>query len=153
MQDRLLINPQMWRRMCKPRMEKMFRTWKETRPDNPPYVFYHSDGNVSEIIPDLIEIGLDILNPIQPECMDVEEIGRLYRGKLRFHGAISIQETLPHGSEEDVRAEVRHRIDHLGPQGGYVLCPANVVQTDTPVENLLAMYDEAKRYSAELYAR
>ncbi|MBN1807742.1 MAG: hypothetical protein JW909_01655 [Planctomycetes bacterium] len=153
MQDRLMLAPDKWREICKPRMAALIRRFKAARPDNPPYAFYHSDGNVSEIIPDLIEIGLDILNPIQPECMDVGVIGELYAGKLRFHGAISIQETLPNGTEEDVRAEVRHRIDKLGPHGGYILCPANVTQVDTPVENMFAMYDEAKKYSAEVYSR
>jgi uroporphyrinogen decarboxylase len=153
MQDRLMLNPEKWRELEKPRMKKMIQAFKKANPKKPPYAFFHSDGDVSEVIPDLIEIGLDILNPIQPECMDVAEIGRLYRGKLRFHGAISIQETLPKGTEADVRKEVRHRIDHLGPNGGYILCPANATQLDTPVTNLLAMYDEAKKYSAEVYAR
>jgi len=153
MQDRLMLAPDKWREMDKPRMAKMIKSFKDVRPGNPPYVFYHSDGNMMEVIDDLIEIGLDILNPIQPECMDVGKVGKLYAGKLRFHGAISIQETLPHGTEKQVRAEVRHCIDSLGPNGGYILCPANVTQVDTPVENMFAMYDEAKKYSAKTYAK
>jgi uroporphyrinogen-III decarboxylase len=104
-------------------------------------VAYHSDGDVSRIIPELVEIGLDVLNPIQPASMDPAEIKRLYGDKLCFWGTIDEQQTLPFGSPQEVRGEVIERLRTAGKGGGLILAPTHHVQLDTPLENFWAMVD------------
>ena len=107
---------------------------------------YHSDGIIEPIIPDLIEMGVDILNPIQPECMDPAKIKVKYGDKVTLHGTISIQKTLPYGEIAEVKEEVKERIATCGYDGGLVLSPSNQVLIDTKVENFLALYETAKKY-------
>jgi uroporphyrinogen decarboxylase len=104
----------------------------------------HSCGDTHEIMPTFIEMGLDILDAMQPEPagMNPAEIKRLYGDRLTFCGLISTQQTLPHGSVEDVRREVRERLEVMGRGGGYILSPAHCIQPDTPLENVLALYAE-----------
>ncbi|HUW31165.1 MAG TPA: uroporphyrinogen decarboxylase family protein [Planctomycetota bacterium] len=112
-------------------------------------VMHHDDGGIRPFIPDLVEMGIDILNPIQWKCpgMDREELKREFGGKLCFHGGVENQEILPFGTEEDVRAEVRRNIDLLASDGtGYILCSCHCIQPVTPVGNIIAMYDEAWKY-------
>jgi uroporphyrinogen decarboxylase len=110
-------------------------------------IFYHSCGSIYPFIPDLIDIGVDILNPIQPlaKDMDPERIKKEYGDALVFHGAIDIQNAMC-GSLEDVEREVKLRIDQMGPGGGYILSPNNHLQPDVPPENVVAMYRLAKEY-------
>ena len=105
----------------------------------------HSCGDTHEIMPTFIAMGLDILDAMQPEPagMDPETIKRNFGGRLTFCGLVSTQQTLPHGTAEDVRAEVRHRKEVIGRGGGYILSPAHCIQPDTPLENVLALYEEA----------
>ena len=105
----------------------------------------HSCGDTSAIMPTFVEMGLDILDAMQPEPdgMDPPVIKRLYGDRLTFCGLVSTQFTLPHGSVADVRAEVRERIEVMGAGGGYILSPAHCIQPDTPLENVLAIYEEA----------
>ncbi len=112
-------------------------------------VFHHDDGSIRLYLPDLVEMGIDILNPVQWTCtdMDLYELKRDFGDRLCFHGAIDNQEILPFGTPEEVRAEVRHCIDALASDGtGYVLAPCHNLQANTPVENIIAMYDEAFHY-------
>jgi uroporphyrinogen-III decarboxylase len=102
-------------------------------------VAYHSDGYILPIIPDLIEIGLDILNPIQPACLDPVQLKREYGKNLCFWGSIDEQFTLPYGTPDQVRAEVIQRLNTLGKDGGLILGPTHHVQLDTPLENFWAM--------------
>ena len=141
MQDRMLVNPDAWRTLEKPIVARMIKIFREMNPDL--IFFYHSDGDLSEVMPDLIEIGFNMINPIQPECMDVVEVKKKYGDKITMHGTISIQETLPNGTVEDVRKEVEDRIKYCGTNGGLVICPSNHVQNDTPLENLLEVYRAA----------
>jgi len=101
-------------------------------------VFYHSDGAATPIIPDLIGIGVDILNPIQAECMDPVSLKREFGADIAFWGSIGTQTTLPFGTPEDVRREVRTRIETMGTGGGLLLGPTHYVEPDVPWENLLA---------------
>jgi len=107
------------------------------------FVFYHSDGNVETIIPDLIEVGIDILNPVQPECMDPAAIKRRYGDRMSFWGAVSVQRTMPLGTPDHVRAEVRARIRDVGRGGGLILAPAHVLGPETPWENVVAFFQAA----------
>ena len=136
-QDAMLISPKMWRRFFKPRMANFIAELKAINPDVK--VAYHSDGVINPIIPDLIEIGLDVLNPIQPASMDPAQLKQEYGDRLCFWGSIDEQHTLPFGSPEDVRAEVQTRLQTLGKNGGLIMGPTHHVQLDTPMENFWAM--------------
>ncbi len=106
------------------------------------YVFHHNDGNCRRVIPDMIEAGIDILNPVQwwNTGLDRAELKREFGSKVVFHGAIDNQNTLPFGSREDVRREIRQNLELLGEGGGYILAPCHNIQPITPVENIIAMY-------------
>jgi len=136
-QNAMMISPQTWRCFMKPRMASFIAALKSMKPDLK--VAYHSDGVIYPIIPDLIEIGVDVLNPVQPKCMDPVRLKKLYGDRLCFWGSIDEQETLPFGSPTDVRAEVRSRLRTLGKKGGLILGPTHHVQLDTPLENFWSM--------------
>jgi uroporphyrinogen decarboxylase len=108
-------------------------------------VFHHSDGSVRPIIPRMIDLGIDILNPIQWRCagIDREELKSSFGDRIVFHGAMDNQETLPFATPEEVVDEVRDNIRVLGADGGYVLAPCHNLQSITPVENVIAMYETA----------
>ena len=144
-QQGMLISPQVWRKRLKPRLDQLFRAFKQSNPSI--IIIYHSDGNIEPIIPDLIELGLDVLNPVQPRCMDPVEIKRKFGDDLSFFGTIDEQETLPFLSKADVQNEVKTRIQTVGFDGGLLLGATHNIQPDTPLENILAMYDEVKSYS------
>jgi len=139
-ENNMLISPHWWRAEIKPRLAKVIAATR--RPGI--YYYFHSDGAMQAILPDLIEIGFDIVNPLQPECMDVIAIKRQYGAQFTMHSTLSSQHTLPFGAPHDVRAEVRARIRDCGSDGGLVLAPSNTVQHDVPLDNLLALYDEIK---------
>lgn len=140
----LMISPQMWRAMVKPCHEKIIAVAKKY---NKP-VMYHCDGAIAALIPELIDMGIDLLNPIQPDSpgMECERLKRDFGARLSFHGGIDIIKTLPRGTPDEVRAEVRERVHILGQDGGYVMASSHHIQSDTPVENILAMYEPALRY-------
>lgn len=102
-------------------------------------VAYHSDGHIDPIIPELIEIGVDVLNPIQAPCVDPARLKALYGDRLCFWGSIDQQRTLPFGAPDAVEKEVRSRIETLGRGGGLIIGPTHHVQLDTPMENFWAM--------------
>ena len=112
-------------------------------------VLHHDDGSCRPFLPLLVEMGVDILNPVQWMCpgMDMKELKTEFGGRICFHGAVENQKILPFGTPEEVRAEVRHCIDSLAGDGtGYILAPCHNLQVVTPVENIIAMYDEAWEY-------
>jgi uroporphyrinogen decarboxylase len=139
-QNAMLIAPETWRRFFKPRMATFVSEVKAARPGVK--IAYHSDGNIEAIIPELIEIGIDVLNPIQPASMDPAVVKRRYGDRLCFWGTIDEQNTLPFCGPEDVRAEVRRRIQTVGKGGGLIIGPTHHVQLDTPIGNFEAMVDE-----------
>ena len=142
-QHGLQMGPDLWRRFIGPRVERMYRRVREAGR----FTSQHSCGDVREIFDDLIDAGLQIFNPFQPEVMDVFEMMRRYRGRLAFHGGMSIQQTLPFGSIEDVR-ETAGRLLQAGSEGGYVFSPSHAVPRDVPPENLLAMMEVLKSQAA-----
>lgn len=136
-QDNMLISPEIWRKFLKPRMADLISTLKNINPQIK--IAYHSDGYIYPIIPDLIEIGLDILNPIQPMSMNPEKIKKDFGDKLCFWGAIDEQSILPFGKPENVKNEVLQLLKTIGKDGGLILAPTHNVQLDTPMENFWAM--------------
>jgi uroporphyrinogen decarboxylase len=144
MQDRMFISPQTWQKWLKPRLARVVAAAREVKPDV--VFFYHSDGFVEPIIPELIEIGIDALNPVQPECMDPALLKERYGDRLAFWGTIGIQHTLPFGTPEDVAAEVKLRIETVGKGGGLYLAPTHVIAPEVPYENLFALVEAAKKY-------
>lgn len=145
MQNKMLISPKHWRRYLKPRLANYIETLKNINPQIK--IAYHSDGNIYPIIPELIEIGLDILNPIQPASMDPLRLKKEFGQKLCFWGTIDEQYTLPFGSPEDVRQEVLTRLRTIGKNGGLILGPTHNVQLDTPLENFWAMVETIRNTS------
>lgn len=136
-QHAMLISPAHWRRYFKPRLAHFIASLKAINPRLK--VAYHSDGCIYPIIPELIEIGLDVLNPIQPRSMDPVRLKREYGDHLCFWGSMDEQRTLPFGRPEDVGNEVLSRLGTLGKNGGLILGPTHHVQLDTPMENFWAM--------------
>jgi uroporphyrinogen decarboxylase len=142
-QKSLLISKGMWAEFIRPCHERIIEVARRYNVR----VMYHSDGALRPLIPELIDMGIEVLNPIQADAkgMEPEGLKRDFGDKLVFHGGIDIIKTLPRGTVEDVRNEVRERIRVLGKDGGYVLCSSHHIQSDTPLENVLAMYDLAER--------
>ena len=107
---------------------------------------YHSDGNVIDIVGDLIEAGLDILNPLQPEALDIDAIHKRYGDRLSFDGCIGTQSTMPWGTAEDVRARVKQVIEKYGQNGGLFIKPTHVLEPEVPLENIDALFDACREY-------
>jgi uroporphyrinogen decarboxylase len=138
-QTDLMMSPRHIRTYLLPGMKRMIDLIHQ----NGAYVFHHDDGNCRRILPDLIEAGIDLLNPIQWRCpgMVREELKRDFGGRLVFHGGMDNQVTLPFGTVDDVRREVRENLRILGAGGGFILAPCHNIQPLTPVENVVAMYE------------
>lgn len=141
----LFLSPALYREIFKPHDAKIFSLIREKAPQAK--IWYHSCGAVSDIIDDFIEIGVDILNPVQPTAagMDSFELKKRYGKRLCFHGGIDIQKALP-GTITELKQEIETRIDAFGPGGGYILAPANHIQDDTPAGNVVFLYDYARKY-------
>jgi len=140
-----LISQTLYRKFIKPRHKKLF-DFIHSRTEAK--IYFHSDGAIEPLINDLIEIGVDVLNPIQPLArgMDPSALKKKYGDRLCFHGGIDIQKVLPYGSPQDISEEVKKRIGDLAPGGGYILAPAHNIQVDTPPQNIIALYEAAKKY-------
>ena len=143
-QDRLMISPELFREFFKPRYERLFTRLREI---NPKVKFaFHSDGYIYPIIKDFIEIGLDILNPVQPKSMDPARLKKEFGRHLTFWGTVDNQFIMPLGTVEDVINEVKLRLQTLGPGGGLIIAPAHNLQLQTSVEKVLAFYETVKKY-------
>ena len=140
----MMLSPDVWRRRIKPYSRELIRTFK----DMGLITMYHSCGSIVPVIDDFIEMGLDILDPIQPKAlgMSAKEMKAQFGDRLSFHGGIDEQELLPRGTPRQIRAETEEIISTFGADGGYIVCSAHALQADTPVENALAMFDAAKNY-------
>lgn len=144
MQTGMLIGAETWREFLKPRLARIIQEAKALRPELP--VFYHSCGNPGEIIPELIEIGVTVLNPIQPECLDLQFMKDTYGTRLAFWGGVSAQTNLSFGTPQQVREEVKRCIEILGKDGGYFIGPNHMVEPEVPWENLEAFFDAVEQY-------
>jgi uroporphyrinogen-III decarboxylase len=136
-QKAMLISPATWRKFLKPRLANFISEIKALNPQLK--VAYHSDGVIVPIIPELIEIGVDVLNPIQPASMDPAQLKQKFGDRLCFWGTVDEQYTLPFGSPEQVRMEIMQRLQTIGRGGGLILGPTHHVQLDTPMENFWSM--------------
>ena len=139
-QQGMLISPHLWRRFFKPRLARLYAAAH----DAGKWVFIHCCGNIVEILPDLIEIGVDCFNPFQPEVMDVYQVKRDFGSRLSFYGGVSTQKLLPHGTPGEVKVEVGRLMREIGKEGGYILAPAHAVPRDAKPENLLALMEAVR---------
>ena len=140
-QRAMLISPGHWRTLIKPLLAEIFGLARK----HARHTFLHSCGNIEPIVGELPAIGLDILHPIQPEAMDILKLKRDYGRNLTFCGGLRTQDLLPRGTPEQVRQEVRQLKAEMGAGGGYVLEPGITIQADVPLENMIAMIEEAKQ--------
>ncbi|MDK2896495.1 MAG: hypothetical protein PWP04_615 [Candidatus Atribacteria bacterium] len=141
-QKGMLISPLLWRKYLKPRMATICRELKKINPDLK--IAYHSDGNIYPIVEELAEIGIDVLNPVQPRAMDPVFLKEHYGKNLSFWGTIDEQHTLPFGSKEEVKKEVLERLKLIAPGGGFIISPTHHVQLDTPLENFFTFLTTVK---------
>ena len=134
----MMMSPESWRKSIGPQLERIFRYGKSQHL----WVAYHSCGSIRDIIPDLIEMGLDVLNPIQGNCpgMDPSELKREFGKSISFMGGVDTQELLPLGSEQDIQREVDNLIGIMASGGGYTLAASHTIPPETPLDNIFAMY-------------
>jgi uroporphyrinogen-III decarboxylase len=142
-QSNLIMSPKSWRKMIAPGEQKEYDLLKKYGKD----VFVHSCGNIQLIMPDLVVMGVDGLNPVQPECMDLAVLKEKYGHRITFWGGISTQRTLPYGSVADVEQEAAAVIRLMSTDGGYITSPSQEIQIDVPIENLAALIETAKRFA------
>ena len=138
-QRSMLISPDAWRRLVKPHLARIFSRAKAASKT----VFLHSCGNIRPVVPDLVDLGLDILHPIQPEAMDILELKREFGKDLTFCGGLGTQDLLVNASPRQIRAEVRRLKREMGRGGGYILETGIIIQADVPLDNIVAMIEEA----------
>ncbi len=141
-QQALMFSKELWEKFIKTKWAKVYKEARKIKPDI--QIWYHSDGNIKDIIPDLIDIGITILNPVQPECLDVEKINEKYGDKLIFDGTIGTQTTMPFSDPEEVKKVVRKRKKTIGKNGGLILSPTHVLEPEVPVENIMAFVEAAR---------
>ena len=139
-----MMSEQLYCRWIQPRLKKIIDECRKINPDV--LVFYHTCGFVEPLIPRLIEAGIDVLNPIQSECMDFEEIYKKYGGQLSFHGTIGTQTVMPYGTPEEVKAEVWKNLDIAGSQGGLFVAPTHLLEPEVPWENVMAYVEACRTY-------
>lgn len=138
----LIFGIDKWRQFIKPRWAKVYTAARAIKSDIE--IWYHSDGNISEIIPELIKIGVTILNPIQPECLDPLMAKENYGDKLVLDGTIGTQTTMPYGSVDDVKNVIKENASKLSYDGGLILSPTHVLEPEVPLENIAAFVETAQ---------
>lgn len=144
LQHSIMMSLDLWRKWLKPRLAQVIAAGKAIKPDL--LIYYHSCGYVEPFLEDFIEIGIDILNPVQPECMEFAKVHALSKGRLAYWGTIGTQTTLPFGSVADVKDAVRSRLRTCGSAGGIVIGPTHMVEPEVPWENLVAMAEAAAEF-------
>ncbi len=147
MQSGPMMSVELWEKWIKPKFKSVIDAAREINPEV--LVFYHSCGDATAFIPGLIDCGVDILNPIQPECMDFNKIHEIYSDRLSFWGTLGTQQLLPFGTPGEVREVSLERIRTAGTKGGLILGPTHLVEPEVPFENLVAM----KNAALELFPR
>jgi uroporphyrinogen decarboxylase len=144
-QTAMMFHPDLWRAVLKPRWAKVVAAAREHKPDI--HVWYHSDGNIEAILDDLVEIGITILNPVQPECIDPVAVRRRMGKRLAFDGCLGTQTTLPFGTPQNVRDTVLQLARELEAQrGGLMLSPTHIMEPDVPPENIRAFFEACDEF-------
>jgi uroporphyrinogen decarboxylase len=143
-QQGMLMSPRMWREWFKERMRSIISVAKKINPEV--IISYHSDGNIEKIIPELIEIGIEVLNPVQPEAMDPAELKREYGDRLAFWGTVGTQTTMPFGTPEEVKSVVRECIETVGDGGGLLIAPTHILEPEVPWENIRAFFEAVEEF-------
>ena len=136
----LLMSPAVWQDMIRPGEQREYDLCHAFGKD----VWVHSCGKIDKIIPSLVEMGLDVLNPVQPECMDIAMLKEKFGDKLTFYGGVSTQQILPFGTPDEVKAEARRVRDLMSRGGGYIFAPSQGLQSDVPAKNLIALLEVAR---------
>ena len=144
-QQGMMISPDLWRKHIAPRYERVLAAAKEIKKDV--FFFYHTEGNHQDILDDLISLGFHVINPVQPECMDVAEVKRKYGDRITLWGCLGQQGALSRGTPEEVREEVRQTMEGCKRGGRFVVGPGNVIMAGIPVENVKALLEAIDRYS------
>lgn len=144
MQKSIMMSEELYSEWLKPRLKRVIDAAKAVNPNL--LVFYHSCGFVTPFIPHLIEVGVDVLNPVQPECMDFSELHAMYGDRLSFHGTIGTQSTMPFGTADDVRKAVFEALDIAGDKGGLFVAPTHLLEPEVPVENVVAYIKACRDY-------
>jgi uroporphyrinogen decarboxylase len=145
-QNSLMVSPEMFREFIKPYLKTQIEAIKETAEVK---VLMHCDGAILPILDDLIEIGVDIINPIQTVVkgfQDTQALKARYGNRVCFHGGIDVQQVMPNATPNEIQQEVARRIHDLGPNGGYILAPCHNINIDIPIENVLKMFEAAQMY-------
>jgi len=140
MQTGLILDPDTWRNFIKPRFKKISKVAK----DEGLFVSLHCCGKVDSILDDIVECGVDLFDPFQPDVMDIYAIREKYRNRLAFWGGLSIQSTLPYGTVREVENETIRLLTEMGPGGGYIFAPSHSMTSDIPPENILEFLDILK---------
>jgi len=145
-QNGMLISPMMWKNIFKPRYREVFSEFKNINKDV--FIIYHSDGAISPILEDLVEIGMDVFNPMQPNVPGHEphDLKQKYGDRLSFFGGIDQQWLLPKGSKKEIEKDVKDKISIFGKDGGYMIAPAHIIQADTSAENVETFLNAVKKY-------
>jgi uroporphyrinogen decarboxylase len=144
MQQSIMMSKEMYRTWLKPRLTKVVEAARKEKPDI--LVFYHTCGYVTPLIEDLIEAGVDILNPVQPECMQFQEIHAEFGDRLSFHGTLGTQTTMPFDTPDDVRKTVFRHLETAGDKGGLFCCPTHLLEPEVPWENIEAYVQACKDF-------
>lgn len=143
-QKAMMFAPETWRSMM---LSRWAEVWAAVKRINPKArIWYHSDGNIAAIVGDLVEAGVEILNPLQPECLDIDAIHKRYGHRLTFDGTIGTQSTMPFGTPEQVRSRVKEVIEKYGQQGGLIVSPTHVLEPDVPIANFEAFCSACQEY-------
>jgi uroporphyrinogen decarboxylase len=145
MQRSIMMSREMYRTWLKPRLKRVIDAAKTIKPDI--IIQYHSCGHVTPLVPELIEAGIDVLNPVQPECMDVEQILGEFGGQISFNGTIGTQTTMPFSTPQEVRARVRCNLQLAGRRGGLLCCPTHMLEPEVPWENIEAYVEACRTWS------
>ncbi len=143
-QNSIMLDIELWEKWLKPRIHEVINTARSVNPDI--LVFYHSCGYVTPFIDQLIEVGVDILNPVQPECMSFDEVHDKFGDRLSFWGTVGTQKLLPYGTPEEVFETCLSRLQRCGKRGGIVLGPTHLVEPEVPWENLMAIIEAVRKY-------
>lgn len=142
-QRSLLIQPDLWREIFKPRYAK----WTEVCHEAGMHVLFHSDGNLDAVFPDLVETGMDVFNPLQPNAIDADRWRKEYKGQLTFWTGVDVQGVLPFATPQKVRDEIHRSVENFSDDcGGFILGPTNAITAEVPYENLVAVYETLLEY-------